>query len=98
MDVGTAILPAGWRERVIAYAGEAARSAVGICLDPHDLAISKLAAGREKDYTFVWALLCVHLLDGTVLLAHAGGLADPIRRGTVLSWIEAAQRRLDQLS
>jgi hypothetical protein len=28
-----------------------------MCLEPHDLAAAKLAAGREKDYEFVTALL-----------------------------------------
>ncbi len=31
--------------------------AIGWCLDPHDLAFSKLAARREKDLAFVSALL-----------------------------------------
>jgi hypothetical protein len=29
----------------------------GLCLDPADLAVSKLAAGREKDLDFVHVLL-----------------------------------------
>lgn len=32
VDVGTAILPAGWRERVVAYSAAATGPAVGICL------------------------------------------------------------------
>jgi len=38
-----------------------------MCLGRHDLAVSKLAAGRTKDFEFVDALLRSGLLDLTVL-------------------------------
>ncbi len=31
--------------------------AAGLCLEVHDLAMSKLAAGRDKDIAYVTALL-----------------------------------------
>lgn len=50
----TAILPSQWRSRAIAIkSGEI----TAICPHPSDLAISKLAAGREKDLDFVRVLL-----------------------------------------
>src|SRR6266508_6557476 len=51
----TATLPPGWEQRLIAITNENTRGAVGWCLEPHDLAISKLAARREKDLSFVSA-------------------------------------------
>src|SRR5262245_50774424 len=53
----TATLPPGWDQRLIAITNENTGGAVGWCLEPHDLAIGKLAARREKDLTFVSALL-----------------------------------------
>ena len=49
----TAILPAGWESRLVHVEGPATAGAVGLCLDPHDLAISKLMAGREKDLEYL---------------------------------------------
>jgi hypothetical protein len=36
---------------------EGTRQYIGYCLDPYDLAASKLAAGRDKDLAFVGELL-----------------------------------------
>jgi len=53
----TATLPIGWTERLIPLCNQNTDGATGWCLDPHDLAFSKLAARREKDLAFVSALL-----------------------------------------
>jgi hypothetical protein len=53
----TATLPAGWEQRLVRLENENTGGAIGWCLEPHDLAFSKLAARREKDLTFVAALL-----------------------------------------
>jgi hypothetical protein len=56
VDETTAILPQGWRERLVLVAGENTRFFRGWCLEIHDLAISKYAAGREKDLNFTRVL------------------------------------------
>src|ERR1051325_7550018 len=53
----TAVLPAGWKERLIAVRNENTGGGTGLCLEVHDLAVSKLVAGREKDLEFVAGLL-----------------------------------------
>lgn len=53
----TATLPAHWRKRAIVVQSEATGGVSGVCPDPSDLAVSKLAAWREKDREFVEALL-----------------------------------------
>jgi len=53
----TAILPAGWRDRVIPVQNENMGAGTGLCLEVHDLAVSKLVAGREKDLEFVGGLV-----------------------------------------
>jgi hypothetical protein len=53
----TAILPPHWRDRAIEIKTEATGGVTGICPHPSDLAVSKLAAWREKDRQFVAALL-----------------------------------------
>lgn len=48
----TAVLPSGWRERVVPIRGPGTRGATGWALEIHDLLISKLVAGRQKDLAF----------------------------------------------
>ena len=63
----TAILPAGWRDRLISIRSENTRGGTGLCLEVHDLAISKLVAGREKDLSFIRALVRHRLVDSGVI-------------------------------
>jgi uncharacterized nucleotidyltransferase DUF6036 len=55
VDETTATLPEGWRERLVPIRNENTRGATGWCLEVHDLAVSKLVAGREKDLDFIAA-------------------------------------------
>lgn len=59
----TAILPAGWRDRLVKIQNQNTDLKIGYCLDPHDLAASKLVAGREKDGQFVRTMLAHQLVD-----------------------------------
>jgi hypothetical protein len=43
----------------------------GLCLDPTDLAVSKLAAGRPKDLDFVRVLLRERLVTVDALIERA---------------------------
>jgi len=53
----TAILPAGWEQRVIRISNPNTGGATGLCIDAHDLVLSKYAAGREQDRKFNQALI-----------------------------------------
>lgn len=46
VSMTTAILPAGWEDRVVPYREGDFAPSLAICLDPHDLVVSKLVAGR----------------------------------------------------
>lgn len=48
----TAVLPDGWEERLVPVFGPRTRGATGWCLEVHDLVVSKLVAGRDKDLRF----------------------------------------------
>jgi hypothetical protein len=52
----TAVLPRNWQARLVAVQNENTGGVTGLCLSPVDLAVSKLAAGREKDLAFVKAM------------------------------------------
>ena len=53
----TAVLPPRWQDRAVLIRSNATGGVSGICPHPSDLAVSKLAAWREKDRDFVAALL-----------------------------------------
>ena len=53
VEFTTATAPDGWQDRLIAFEPPGAQPGRGMCLEPHDLAASKLAAGRIKDFEFV---------------------------------------------
>lgn len=53
----TAVLPSSWSSRLVPYQSENTGGVLALCLSPVDIAISKLAAGREKDLDYVRALL-----------------------------------------
>jgi hypothetical protein len=48
----TATLPHAWRTRLVRISNPNTRGIAGLCLEVHDLAISKYVAGREKDLNF----------------------------------------------
>ena len=68
----TAVLPRGWQERLIRVESPATRGAVGLCLEIHDLLISKYVAEREKDLEFSRAAIAHGLVDQPILLERLG--------------------------
>jgi hypothetical protein len=48
-----------------------------VCLEPHDLIISKLFVGREKDLEFATALIRAELVTPELLVARAALLDQP---------------------
>lgn len=67
VEVSTAVLPAGWEDRVEIFHRDDTGHAWARCLEPHDLCVAKLVAGREKDIVFVAALIRAQLIDPSKL-------------------------------
>lgn len=68
VDETTATLPKGWRGRLVNLPPGDTEGVLGLCLDPHDLAIAKYVAGRDKDFLFNRQLVSRGLLDQPRLL------------------------------
>lgn len=50
----------------------------GLCLDPHDLFVSKVAAGREKDIKFVRTMIEHRMVDRDRVLKLAAAVPNPL--------------------
>jgi hypothetical protein len=68
VDIATAVLPAGWEDRLVGLSPGDTGGVEGLCLDAHDLALSKYAAGREKDLVFTRELAWRGLVSQAKLL------------------------------
>jgi uncharacterized nucleotidyltransferase DUF6036 len=68
----TAVLPQGWKERLIVVRNENTRGAKGLCLEIHDLLVSKVVAGREKDFAYFEVAAKNHMADPEELLRRLG--------------------------
>jgi len=72
VDEATATLPRGWRDRLIRVENANTAGKIGLCLEVHDLAISKYVAGREKDFEFTAELARHGMTNRSTLLQRLG--------------------------
>ncbi|HEX5047199.1 MAG TPA: DUF6036 family nucleotidyltransferase [Gammaproteobacteria bacterium] len=68
VDERTATLPRNWKNRLVTLPPGDTEGVAGLCLDPHDLAIAKYVARREKDLTFTRELACRGITSEETLL------------------------------
>jgi hypothetical protein len=88
VEQGTAILPEGWELRLVTISNANTRGAKGLCLEIHDLVVSKCIAGRDKDLAFLRTTLGAKMVDRSILLERlAQTPVDEARR-------HAAQQRI----
>lgn len=88
----TSTLPRGWKDRLVPVKSENTGGATGLCLEVHDLAVAKLAAGREKDLEYVSALFKHGLVDERVVRDRLGQTDLPAEQ------LQLCLQRLDRLS
>ncbi len=69
VDEKTAILPKGWKGRLVNLPPGDTEGVRGLCLDPHDLAIAKYVARREKDAIFTRELASRRFVEMDRLIA-----------------------------
>ncbi|MDP9014757.1 MAG: hypothetical protein M3O41_19270 [Pseudomonadota bacterium] len=69
VDHKTATLPTGWKGRLVTLPVGDTDGVQGLCLDPHDLAIAKYVARREKDIVFTRELAKRGIVSRERLLA-----------------------------
>lgn len=87
----TAIAPDGWLDRLVRVENANTNGAIGWCMEPHDLVVSKLVAGRERDEAYAAAAIRHGIVDVDTLRSRAAmlGRADDVAR---------VSRAIDRLS
>jgi hypothetical protein len=63
----TAVLPSGWEHRLVRISNPNTHGATGLALEPHDLAMAKYVAAREKDGDFLRTAASSGLLNVATL-------------------------------
>lgn len=96
VDLAVAVLPEGWRDRVVPFDDRSSEPARAVCLDKHDLVVSKLVANREKDREFAVALIEADLVDPATLLVRLRMLPAQygVQREHAITWLHAACAKL----
>jgi hypothetical protein len=88
VSVSTAVLPEGWRDRLVILETPNTAPGRGYLLEPHDCVVAKLVAGREKDYAFAAALIESGLIDPSVVDERIGLLdVPPVAQKRMRAWI-----------
>ena len=72
----TAVLPDGWRDRLVRYESPQTGGVVAWCLDLHDLWLAKAVAGRPKDLEFCRAFVHEGHVDPDVLRKRFKSITD----------------------
>lgn len=88
----TAILPTGWRDRLVVFAPPDAAPGRGLCLEPHDCVVAKLVAGRPKNLAFADALVGAGLVTASELRTRVERLDDRVGdadRERLRAWVAA---------
>ena len=97
-------MPRGWKDRLVEVKSPSTASSIGLCLDPLDLCVAKLVAGREKDWSFVDSLVGAGLVNPTNLEDRVellddgqsqkdGPIINKSYRDRLHRWIKAAKAR-----
>ncbi len=90
VSISTATLPKSWENRLVPFENPSTEPGRGLCLERHDLVVSKLVASRAKDFEFAGALLRDELVDPDTLVERIRLLPiDPGRIEILVSWVEA---------
>lgn len=66
----SAVLPKDWRNRLVIVNNENTNGVTGLCLEVHDLAISKIIALRPKDIEFVQGLVRHDMIQKETMLSR----------------------------
>jgi len=76
VERNTATLPTGWEDRLVPFKTPGTNGVTGLCLEIHDLLVSKLIAGRAKDRAFCWRVVELEMVDEGLLFERLDRTCD----------------------
>jgi hypothetical protein len=86
------LAPKGWEQRLVAYA---IGDVTARCLEIHDLIVTKLSAGRLKDYEFIAAMLMSKFARADEVVRRIQTFADPHTQAVLLARLRIATEATD---
>jgi hypothetical protein len=90
VSIDTAVLPQDWQSRLIPIDNKNTNGYIGLCLEVHDLLISKYVAGREKDREFCSAIAEAGLVSPQILRERLASTdIESPQRDLILAWIDS---------
>lgn len=99
VSLNTAVLPEGWKRRLVKFQPPTLAPVQALCLEPHDCVASKMVAGREKDYEFAEAMLEQGLVKPDTLRKRIDLLPITEReKRTLQEWVQGQLAQLKGLT
>ena len=95
LGLATVILPTGWRERLQSFENESGNIVAKVA-EIHDIAVSKLIAGREKDFVFLKELLIREIISLDVFLERAKLVAEMPQSEILIPRLETLAENLSK--
>lgn len=83
LGLATVVLAPGWKERLVPLK-DGSDQTVAMCLELHDTAVSKLMAGRDKDYVFLSEILANRLISLETLAERAALILETAHEDALL--------------
>lgn len=95
VEPATAILPAGWKRRLVPFRSPETNGVTAHCLELHDLWVSKAMAGRPKDREFCEELLKRRLVTQRTLRDRLKSIKGQPEAKTAIAqkWIDGLASR-----
>ena len=84
--------PEGWEQRLVTWFVDDIKVR---CLEIHDLIVTKLAAGRLKDYEFIAAVLLAKLATKDEVIGRIQSFRDPDKQAVLLARLRIATEATD---
>ena len=91
VEPGLILLPAGWESRLKPFC---VGNVTAWCLEVNDLVVSKLDAGRLKDYEFINSVLRTGLADFAAVEKRIETFSDLHQRAVLLTRLRISSERM----
>ena len=92
VDFRSGVAPYGWKGRLVEFSSPASKPGRGWCLEPYDLAATKICVGRDKDFEFVGALLDAGIVNKSELMVRMSLMpkdrVTPAQIARAIGWLD----------